>query len=277
MITNPIIPIVLENDRGFENGFNGTVYFCDIDKTYLDTKFETVSGLISTLFDFAVDKVRIPGMDFLLKGVRRKDDVINAIYFLSASPKEMKNIISKKLVLDGVQFDGICLRDHLFYLKKLKLKSLKKPFSFKLLALLTYNSLLPENTNYVLIGDNTESDADIYKMFKEIVKNKKIDISELKKYVHDEAEIKEIISFHDKIKSGNVERIYINNYIKSKQTRNNQDVIFYNHSIEVMLDLYKLNKLDDFFIKKAFKNLSIDIDSFSEENKNIIESIMLNE
>jgi hypothetical protein len=276
MITNPFIPIVLENDRAYENDFKGTIYFCDIDKTYLDTKFETLGGLISTLFDFAVDKVNISGMDYLLKGVRRSKDVINGIYFISASPKEMKNIITKKLILDGVQFDGICLRDQLYYMRKLKFKALRKPFSFKLLALLTYNSLLPEGVNYVLIGDNTESDAYIYKFFKEILETKKINIEKLKNFVTDDDEIKEILNFHDKIKFGKVEKIYINHYIKNKMEYM-EDVIFYEHSIEVMLDLYRMNKIDAFFIKKALQDLDIDKLVISELNKKTMEEILINE
>jgi len=276
MITNPIIPIVLQSDRGFDNKFTGTVYFCDIDKTYLDTKFETLGGLVSTLLDFAIDKVSISGMDFLLKGVRRDENTINAIYFISASPKEMKNIITKKLTLDGVQFDGICLRDQLYYMKKLKFKSLKKPFSFKLLALLTYNSLLPEGIDYVLIGDNTESDAHIYKFFSEILKTGKINISKLREFIDDDDEINEILQFNNKIKSGNVERIYINHYIKEKN-ESIKDVIFYDHSIEVMLDLYKLDKIDKFYIKKAVHKLNIDINSLSQENRKIMEKILKNE
>ncbi len=276
MITNPVIPIVLENDRAYENNFTGTVYFCDIDKTYLDTRFETVGGLISTLFDFAIDKVNISGMDYLLKGVRRNNDTINGIYFISASPKEMKNIITKKLTLDGVQFDGICLRDQLYYMKKLKFKALKRPFSFKLLALLTYNSLLPEGLNYVLIGDNTESDAYIYKTFKEILETKKINVEKLRNFIKEEGEIKEILNFHDKIKHGTVERIYINHYIKDKMEYI-ENVMFYDHSIEVMLDLYKINKIDGFFIKKAYMDLNLDMTILSEENKKLMENILNNE
>lgn len=276
MITNPVIPIVLENDRSYENNFNGCVYFCDIDKTYLDTKFETIGGLLSTLFDFAIDKVNISGMDYLLKGVRRNNNVINGTYFISASPKEMKKIISKKLTLDGVQFDGMCLRDQFYYMKKFKFKALKRPFSFKLLALLTYNSLLPSGVDYVLIGDNTESDAYIYKMFKEILETQKINVKKLRNFITEEDEIKEILNFHDKIKSGNVKKIYVNHYIKNKM-ENIEDVIFYEHSIEVMLDLYKINKMDAFYIKKAYKDLDFDINSLSSENKILIEKILNNE
>ncbi len=276
MITNPIIPIVLENDRAYGNNFKGCVYFCDIDKTYLDTKFETIGGLLSTLFDFAIDKVSISGMDYLLKAVRRNNNVINGVYFISASPKEMKNIISKKLTLDGVQFDGICLRDQFYYMRKLKFKALKRPFSFKLLALLTYNSLLPEGIDYILIGDNTESDAYIYKMFKEILETKKINVKKLRNFITDEDELKEILDFHDKIKSGNVKKIYVNHYIKNKM-ENIENVIFYEHSIEVMLDLYKINKIDAFYIRKAYKYLDFDINSLSKENKILIEKILNNE
>ena len=37
------------------------VYVWDLDKTYLDTKFETFKGLVRTIFEKAFQKKNIPG------------------------------------------------------------------------------------------------------------------------------------------------------------------------------------------------------------------------
>ena len=44
---------------------------CDIDKTYLNTRFSTWRGLARIPFEWAIDKAPISGMVPLLRGLRR--------------------------------------------------------------------------------------------------------------------------------------------------------------------------------------------------------------
>ena len=165
-------PLDRTNQRQLDPEFRGLVVVCDIDKTYLATNFETLRGLLSIPFEFAVDKRAITGMAPLLREVRRgpgSRSRLTPLYFVSASPPQLRRILQKKMLLDGVEFDGITFKDQLRILRHGRVRRLREHLSFKLTALLLYHADFPPGAREILIGDDTESDALCYTIYGDAV------------------------------------------------------------------------------------------------------------
>jgi hypothetical protein len=164
-------PLERHNHRTIPDDFVGHVYTWDIDKTYLASDFETFKGMLSIPFEFAIDKRNIAGTDTLLRLLRRNSlkDEANGLYFISASPVQLRATIEKKMLLDGVEYDGITLKDQIGLLKAGKIKRLNKQVGYKLSALLLNRRELPWTVKEVLFGDDSESDALIYGIYADIV------------------------------------------------------------------------------------------------------------
>src|SRR4051812_20714462 len=79
------------------------VYRWDLDKTYLKTEFDTMKQLLRSAFESAEEKQAVPGAAALLRELRAGGAA--RICFISGSPKQMRRVLTKKLRLDGVEFD----------------------------------------------------------------------------------------------------------------------------------------------------------------------------
>ena len=137
-----------------------TVFRWDIDKTYLQTNFETVSGLVKAATQEAKDKETIRGAISLVKALNKDKD--SSLVFISGSPKQMRRVLLKKFELDGISVDQIILKDSLGSIKRGQLRDITNQFGYKLSALikdrLNYSAIEPE----YLFGDSAEADAYIY-------------------------------------------------------------------------------------------------------------------
>ncbi len=142
----------------------------DLDKTYLDTEFETLSGLLKIPFESAHKKKNIPGSDSVVRELRRSGkDFPRALFFISGSPTRMENVIRQKLAIDKVEFDGILLKNFSAAIRKFQFKKLIDKVGFKLSALLYGRSVYPLETDEILFGDDSEYDATIYSLYSDII------------------------------------------------------------------------------------------------------------
>src|SRR3989338_2584272 len=116
--------------RSLPDTFDQDIYIWDVDKTYLQTNFESLRGLV-------------------------------------------------QLLLDGIQHDGIILKDYRRLRKLLGKFRIKNNFSYKLLCLLTHRLKMPLHSTEILFGDDYERDADVYTLYADIL-NRKLDEKELK-------------------------------------------------------------------------------------------------
>ncbi|MDP6942528.1 MAG: hypothetical protein QF464_00130 [Myxococcota bacterium] len=167
-------PLHRTQQRTFPRDFTGDLYIWDIDETYLSTDVDTVRGLLAVPLDLAVDKRNVAGTDVLLRALRRGPDPegpvrSNPLYFVSASPPQLRRVIEKKMVLDGVEFDGITFKDQLSLLRSGRVSALKHHVAYKLSALLLNRAELPWEVGESAFGDDTESDALIYALYADIV------------------------------------------------------------------------------------------------------------
>src|SRR5689334_4829368 len=83
------------------------VYVWDLDKTYLDTAFESMRGIINIIMEKAFQKRNIPGTATLVRALRNtwreehEGRTDFPIYFITASPPQLERKIHQKLNLDG--------------------------------------------------------------------------------------------------------------------------------------------------------------------------------
>lgn len=144
----------------------------DLDKTYLQTDFDSLRGLVRVPFEKPQDKVAVPGVVPLIRGLRAAATEAGRevrIYFMSASPVQMAKAIKQKLALDGIEYDGIVFKDQLGHLVRGRFRSLREHVGFKLTELLKSRRTVPANAHEVLFGDDWESDPIIYSLYADIL------------------------------------------------------------------------------------------------------------
>jgi hypothetical protein len=150
------------------------VYIWDLDKTYLDTTFETLHGLWRTLRETAFQKKNVPGTGTLVRALRdfwqethqgRKDF---PIYFVTGSPPQLEPKIHDKLAYDGIYPFGLFCKDNAQNLKPGRWWRLTQQVGYKLQSLLQLRLHLSENVHQILWGDDSEADAVIYSLYSDL-------------------------------------------------------------------------------------------------------------
>ncbi len=190
----PAYPLRIFDDRPLPDGYDGRVLVWDIDKTYLATRFSSLRGLARIPLEFAVDKAAIPGMPEVLRGLRRGPApqtgdperggpgdafgldpasrfAATPLWFVSASPPQLRAVIARKMLLDGVQPDGFVFKDWAATLRALRPARLRDHVGFKVCALLTTRRLRPHATE-ALFGDDVEQDATAYALYADVVEGR---------------------------------------------------------------------------------------------------------
>ena len=145
---------------------------CDIDKTYLNTKFSTWRGLARIPFEWAIDKRPIPGMVPLLRGLRRGLDTghsAHPLFFVSGSPPELRGVIERRMVMDGVEFDGFLFKDQIGCIKRGRVRALTQQVAYKLYALTELWTGATNVDRVVMFGDDVEDDPFIFSIFRRVL------------------------------------------------------------------------------------------------------------
>jgi hypothetical protein len=154
--------------------YAGPVYIWDLDKTYLQTHSDTLRELVRTALEKARDKLAYPGVATLMRALRRgADGQVHPTYFVSASPPQLRDVISEKLAMDGVDTDGIYFKDNLRNLRPGRTERLREQIGYKLLALLDLRQRLPAGGVETLFGDDAETDPRSYALFSDIIERRR--------------------------------------------------------------------------------------------------------
>ncbi len=157
------------SDRVYDVGWSGDVFVWDIDKTYLDTRFSSLRGLLAIPFELAIDKRALGGTVPLLRALRvgptPSSPRFSPLYFVSGSPPSLRAVIEQKMMLDGVQPDGITFKDQFKLLRSGRPRAIKEQVGYKLAALLLLRADLPANVRLHLFGDDVESDMEAFLLF----------------------------------------------------------------------------------------------------------------
>lgn len=151
----------------------GEVFIWDLDKTYLDTTIDSLTGLFSTVLERAFHKKNIPATNILLQNLysfRHKTRGLQQfpIYFITASPPQMEERISEKFNLDNIRPFGCFYKDNLANLRPSRFWRLRRQVGYKLQALLQLRTRLAEDVKQICWGDDSETDAVIYNLYSDI-------------------------------------------------------------------------------------------------------------
>jgi len=144
----------------------------DLDKTYLVSEFESLRYLLRVPFQKAKDKIAVPGVAALIKGVRRTVEAKNrpvSVYFLSASPPQIGAAIREKLTLDGIGYDGITFKDQVRHLIHARFDAVLEQIGYKLEQLLKNAAEAAPGSVELLFGDDWESDPFVYSLYADVL------------------------------------------------------------------------------------------------------------
>lgn len=164
------IPSILVPDSVYRipKNYSGLVVVSDVDKTYLDTQIHSIGGLLRAAFERPERKHNVPGFSLLLRALRRGSGETpskNPLYFVSASPPQMGPTLRAKMDLDGIEHEGLILKDQLKHVRTGEFKKLREQLGYKLGALLSLWFFLPKTTKLIFFGDDSESDARVFTLF----------------------------------------------------------------------------------------------------------------
>lgn len=143
------------------------IYRWDLDKTYLQTDFDTFRQLVRTAFQKAHQKKAVPGAAALIRELRASG--ASRLCIVSGSPTQMRTVLTEKLKLDGVEFDELVLKDNLRNLVRGRFKAMRGQVGYKLPVLLESRARAPVGAEEVLFGDDAEADAFIYSLYADMV------------------------------------------------------------------------------------------------------------
>lgn len=143
----------------------------DLDKTYLRSRFDTLSDLVSSALEKVEHKRTVPGATAVLRELGRGG---GRVHILSGSPRQFRGRLSEKLRLDGVNWDELTLKPNLSNLLRMRLHALRDQLGYKLPELLEarardearFGSGL--RMREVLVGDDSESDAFVYSLYADL-------------------------------------------------------------------------------------------------------------
>ena len=163
-------PLLLKMQRRLPDDFVGPVYIWDLDKTYLNTRFSQLRHLLRIPFEMGVDKRAIAGTPELLHALRDGDDgrAQQPIFFVSASPHQLSTSVERKMLLDGIQCDGLVFKDASALVTSGRFGQLRFQVGYKLAALTTLLASFPIGAKLHLFGDDVEDDALIYCLFADL-------------------------------------------------------------------------------------------------------------
>ncbi|OGQ77191.1 MAG: hypothetical protein A2289_21015 [Deltaproteobacteria bacterium RIFOXYA12_FULL_58_15] len=273
-------PLVVDNQRTYTDDFDGDVHVWDIDKTYLSTHFSSLEGLMRIPVEFAIDKRSIAGMPEILRGLRRGSGAgfqCVPLYFVTASPPQMRRVLERKMLLDGVEHDGIIFKDWLGTFRSLRPGRLREQVGFKVTALLTGRGPRPMCHEY-LFGDNAETDAEAFFLYSRIIHKDLVGAAaerSLRKAGVAEDDLGCIRTLMDTLPStlGSVRRIFIR--LERDVPREHYDqynglVVPIAHSCELAIALYGLDLVRGDVAQLACQavcqqDLSVDFDAVIED------------
>lgn len=164
----------LVNQRIFldEIGFCHPIQvICDIDKTYLETNFESIAMMAKIALESSEDKITVQGAQVLLNWLRWGEpdnlegfnlDQIVPLHFVSSSPPQLRRTLEEKLMFDGLLWSSDTFKDQAYNIFKGKFKLLKHQVAYKVAAILNLIARMKDDSHILFIGDNAESDPMIY-------------------------------------------------------------------------------------------------------------------
>jgi len=145
------------------------IFRWDLDKTYLDTDFDSIRALIRIAFEKAEEKRTLPGAAALMRALKSgPSGAQHRIEVLSGSPEQMRRVLIKKFRLDGVEIDGLTLKDNLKNVVRGRFRAVRDQIGYKLPALLESRLTVDPSVREICFGDDSETDAIVYRLYADL-------------------------------------------------------------------------------------------------------------
>ena len=168
--------------RLLDNSQEGVVIRSDIDLTYLQTDFETLSGLWGLFKASGMMRVALPGMPALYRDLQRGPLALSVftegrpLSFFSGSPQFFLRPLLTRFLLDELDVSTLTLKPfksimarQLFSLRPHRvIAQLKEQIGYKLSALLEARATLPPKVTEALLGDDVEADPTVYRLYEKL-------------------------------------------------------------------------------------------------------------
>ena len=239
-------------DFGNANGHEQVI--CDIDKTYIETEFESLVGLAKTAFEGAHAKVTVAGASELLlalrwgnmdsAGVEGPANVYpRPLHFVTSSPREMRKVLETKLLLDGLDWNTDTFKNQAYNIRKGRFDLLKQQIAYKSAAMLLLAAEQPSPVSFTLIGDNAELDPYLYLGFK-LFLERRISAARYKMYLLnagvEASVVEDIFAKKLQLPAGTVKNIFIRklpNYPTPQGAPFTDPIVFFDDYFDVALAL----------------------------------------
>ena len=146
----------------------------DIDKTYLETTYDSLRSMAKIALEDASDKKTVEGAREFLRALKWHSPFVHQgcsppLHFVSSSPPQLRGVLEHKIGKDLLVCASNSFKDQFYNLKKGKLSLLKRQISYKLASLLSLISTFQNTEKLLLIGDNAESDPLVYAWIQKIL------------------------------------------------------------------------------------------------------------
>jgi len=164
-------PLIYSHEREIAAEYRGPLYIWDIDNTYLITVYKKLRDLIRLHFESAEDKRPVPGAPALLRALRRDSEDRSRrhpLFFVSASPESMRQVLEKRMLIDELEHDGASFRNLWHETTRPHLRHIKDIYGYKLAALLLYRQSNPQGAQEILFGDDFEHDREVYVLYSRV-------------------------------------------------------------------------------------------------------------
>ena len=159
--------------------------FCDLDKTYLETEFESWIKMAKIPFESPHDKITVPGASEVLElvrwggGSKQGDGPQAGLHFVSSSPPQLRLALDGKLTLDRLEWSSDTFKNQTYNLRMGRLDLLRHHIAYKTKAILDIALKLTPESRIVMIGDNAEYDPFIYTGVR-LLLEKRFDLAKLR-------------------------------------------------------------------------------------------------
>lgn len=140
---------------------------CDLDKTYVETEFESWVKMARIPFERPHEKITVAGANEVLVAVRN-DEVtaaqtpLTGIHFVSSSPPQLRSTLEGKLVLDQLDWTTDTFKNQSYNIRMARIDLLRHHIAYKTKAILDIVRSTAPGSSIWMVGDNAEYDGFIY-------------------------------------------------------------------------------------------------------------------
>ncbi len=243
------------------------VFVWDLDKTYLDTSWQTLGDLWRTISEKSFQKKNVPGTSTLVAAVkenwlRTRGEGQFPLYFITASPPQMEQNIHEKLEIDAILPLGIFFKDNMRNLRPSRWRRLSQQVGYKLQSLMQLRAKFPREITQVLWGDDSETDATIYSLYSDVCSRRWTEkelIKILKYFSVNKEQVDTILDLQDQSPEQDpVEKVYINLAIDTDPEyylKFGRRIVATSNSFQTSLDLFQDSRLQESHVVKVAQDL----------------------